>query len=182
MVKNSKKKILLLGLAMLAVLFSGGAYFYYNQEKESTPKPAQELQDNKSGDIEAVTEKPKEDPTTEKTRDAVATMEGTSLTATLMKEAITIGGQSYPADSIILLFYTGPGTYNVQKMVGDAWKTTATNLSYSGTGGLGGGYLGSGEDNVSLRIQKVEGGKITAESKAFVVMRSDLTFGIKTYN
>lgn len=183
---NKKTILITLTLVIIVAAAAGGGYWWYEKNiktdsttEEAVLTPRAELEEQSP---ETVTEKT--EPETKVTTPAVEVkvpIEAATLTASLMKNAVTIGSNSYPANSVILLFYPGPGKYNVQKNVTGTWETTVT-TTYSGSGGLNGGYLKAEEDNVQLRLQKVESGKVTAESKVFVVKRVDLALGIKTYN
>jgi hypothetical protein len=114
----------------------------------------------------------------------VGTLSEVSLTVYLATEASTSqdGKTTIPAGSITPYFYLPSGVYSVQKLTGGVWKDVATNIQYPGHGGLAAGYTTATEDNISYRTLKIENNIVKSISKTFVVKRSDLSSGSKTYN
>lgn len=115
---------------------------------------------------------------------SVSELAGVSLTAYLNREATTSqdGKTTIPADSISISFYMPVGVYSIQKLNISGWQDVATNNNYSGHGGLSVPNVASPEDNISYRVIKIENGTAKSVSKTFIVKRSDLSGGIKTYN
>lgn len=149
-----------------------------NESKEVTPTvktdnpPAETTQNQDNGTGQTVV------------NSNLGTLSGVSVTVYLNKTATTSldGKTSIPANSMTAYFYMEPGVYSVQKLVGAGWQDVATNNNYPGHGGLAVPYLGPTEDNVSYRVVKIENGTAKSVSKTFIVRRSDLSSGSKTYN
>lgn len=181
------KKILILVAAFLVVGSGLGGYFYFkNETKEKEVEQLIEKQDEMypEGDADQKEEEPAQTqtPPPATTTKEVKSLDGVTLTVYVGSETINIGTKTVPAGSISLNFYTNPGTYMVQKEKAGVWQNFSSNIKYSGSGGLSGGYLEPTEDNVNVRIGLVEGNTVTAVSKSFTVIRSELTSGFKTYN
>lgn len=179
---KNKTLIITIVLTLVVGLLAVTVYFFRPVNKSTNEKEAKgdALKDTTTTTLRTdTTELPQ---TTMTTLSPMSQLSGVSLTTTLMREEVTLAGKTYPAGSVVLLFYANAGKYNVLKKVGEKWSYLVSAVYYSGTGGFSAGYLEPTEDNVSLKIQRIENGKVVSESKEFVVLRSELGIGIKTYN
>lgn len=181
------KKILILIAAFVLLGATVGGYFYFkNATKEKEVEELIEKQDERYPEGEE--DQIKTDQTEENTSvpptpaQELKNLEAVTLTVYVSSETINIGTKTVPAGSISLNFYTNPGTYVVQKEKSGVWQNFSSNIKYSGSGGLSGGYLEPAEDNVNVRVGLVEGNAVTAVSKSFTIIRSELSSGFKTYN
>lgn len=195
MKKIFKRKKSWIILAAVLLLLVGGVSFYLyrnnlKKREDEKMKAAQEegkFSEEKGDDLA--------DPgsendyqtiggTTPSVTSQVETLGEVSLTVYFQSGATTSqdGKTTIPAGSLAPYFYLPSGIYSVQKLTGGVWKDVATNIQYPGHGGLAAGYTGPSEDNVSYRVLKIEGSTVKSISKTFVVKRSDLNEGVKTYN
>lgn len=180
------RKILILTVAFVLVGAGVGGFVYFkNMTKENKTEELIEKQDEmypegETDQTETETKDTTPPPTT--TVSEPKSLDGVTLTVYVSTETITLGTKTVPAGSVSLNFYTNPGTYVVQKQVGSTWQNFSSNIKYSGTGGLSGGYLEPADDNINVRIALVENSAVTAVSKSFTIIRSELTSGFKTYN
>lgn len=187
------KNIILLVVALVLVLGTGFA-IVKNQKKFRAPVSKTEetkKEDKPTGATEKGDNTPQEakplstNQPTPTVNTALKELKGVTLTAYLINEAIISqdGKVAVPQNSITPYFYPeGSGLYSVQKLSGTNWIDVATSINYPGHGGITASYAGPSEDNVNYRVIKIEAGKVTAVSKTFVIKRSELTVGVKTYN
>jgi cytoskeletal protein RodZ len=189
--KKLEKRIIIIAI-VLAFLGVGG-YGLYRVQSASKKKTEATTTQNQGKDTNS-TEKTDNPPSAEAntnndtpaptTNTNVGVLGEVSLTVYLQSETTTSqdGKTTIAAGSIIPYFYLPGGIYTVQKMVGTTWKDVASNVNYPGHGGLLASFAGSTEDNINYRVLQLEGGAVKSVSKTFVVKRSDITGGIKTYN
>lgn len=185
------KKHLVFTLIALLVIFSFGAVLVKNQKKITGNKQESQTQTQENGDSREAVEtsglgqvEKSSNPATPTVNTSVAELKDVSLTAYLVRDAITSadGKTSINAGSITPYFYAPSGLYSVQKLSGKDWTDVATSINYPGHGGLAAGTVGSNEDSINYRMLKIENSKVTAISKTFTVNRSDLAGGVFTYN
>lgn len=191
--KYLKLKYIIVGLGLVAIIGTGTflavkqvifkknnssnnqAQSDYNRKTEKTDNPAP-----------VETKNPDEGKPTPTVNSGIGVLGEVFLTAYYNKDATTSadGKTTIPAGSIQpYLFPQGSGVYSVQKFVGGSWADVASNVSYSGHGGIAAAYAGPKEDNIQYRVIKLESGKPVSVSKIFVVVRADLVgSGVKTYN
>jgi preprotein translocase subunit YajC len=107
-----------------------------------------------------------------------------TLTVYVNNQATTSqdGKTNIPAGSLSPYFYVPSGIYTIQKLSGTSWNDVASNINYPGHGGIAAQTAGPSEDNISYRVLRLENGTVKDISKTFVVKRSDLASGFKTYN
>lgn len=194
---KNPKNIILLGVALILV-FGTGFAIVKNQKKFVTPiknEESKKEEEIKATDKETTNEKSDNAPADTKplstnqptptVNTAVNELKGVTLTIYLITDPIISqdGKTTVAKDSITPYFYPdGSGVYSVQKLSGSNWVDVATSINYPGHGGISAAYAGPAEDDINYRVLKIESGKINAVSKTFVVKRSDLTGGVKTYN
>jgi hypothetical protein len=195
MKKFLKIKYLVIAAGVLLILLAGGFIYIKNKKENKVNTPEAKTEQPATNDQKTiektdnpqaeVPKNPDEGKPTPVINNSVGSLDGVFLTAYLYSNSTTSmdGKTTVPANSIQpYLFPQGSGVYSVQKLSGTSWLDVASNISYSGHGGIAGAYAGPSEDNINYRLVKIENGKAVSISKTFVVKRSDLSGGVKTYN
>lgn len=184
-----KYRFIILTMITILLFAAAGYAFYANQKKETANKGGDTtVSENTKGDLEPSTS---EVPTPTEPSKEVTTVTkdlpqftDVSLTVYVNQDASMgpDGQTKIPTGALMPYFYMPGGIYTIQKMTGGQWKDLLTNVSYSGHGGLWAFYTDATEDNVAYRVYRIENGQPTAVSKTFIIIRSDLEGGMKTYN
>jgi len=193
MKKLLKNKVFWIILVIVILLLGvGGFVLVQNQNKQrSEEKAKEEGKSNNAKPTEKTDNPPKDDTQNQNgtvgqtvVNSSLGNLSDVSLTAYLNREASTSldGKTTIPANSISISFYMPAGVYSIQKLIGSSWQDVATNNNYPGHGGLSVPNLSPSEDNISYRVIKIENGTAKSVSKTFIVKRSDLSDGMKTYN
>jgi cytoskeletal protein RodZ len=194
--KNLQNKNLAVIVAVVLMLGVGVFAAIKNQKSPNkTESQKSESQQNQAVNSEGKTDTPpdvKEDPvqtTPNSTPTKVPTagagvVSDVTLTVYLNNQATTSqdGKTTIPAGSLLPYFYVPSGIYSIQKLSSATWVDVASNINYPGHGGISAQQAGPAEDNISYRVLRLEGGVVKDVSKTFVVKRSDLQGGFKTYN
>jgi cytoskeletal protein RodZ len=192
MKKIFKNKLVLLGLAVLVV---GGIGFVLVKgvKKTEAPTPETKTEEPKTKETPDVkSNEPNNNPQTSApsptptpvTNSNIGTINDVTLTVYMNAQATTSldGKTTVPAGSLSPYFYVPSGVYSIQKLSNGKWIDVASNINYEGHGGIAAAAAGPAEDNISYRVLRLENGTAKDISKTFVVKRSDLSGGVKTYN